>query len=331
MTYIFSIHLGSTVVTRCQLGNVYRNGYYPFGEERYTSSYTPYQFTGQRKEAAIGLYDYHARFYDPYLNHFVQPDTIIPDPSNPQSWNRYAYVNNNPINYNDPCGHVVCQGALSCESSSIFNDFQKSAIYQTLADQYENSGYSGYFHEYYITIASYYMALAQNNTHAAEANLTQVLNTKTMLMVNGFVGVDKSLDTAFRSAGVEVAGALMGSGVGIYGMLKSTNGLGLFDLLADGQSYSTDEVLSLGQNFVGDNPLTVDEGVYISSKSKGTIDGKEVYTRFRITDSDIAGHGGGQPHANFELVYRVTGPSGKVRYVLFEGQSNLHIYFSDVP
>ena len=35
----------------------------------------------------------------------MQPDTIIPDLSNPQSWNRYSYVQNNPIGYNDPTGH----------------------------------------------------------------------------------------------------------------------------------------------------------------------------------------------------------------------------------
>lgn len=49
--------------------------------------------------------DYKARFYDPYINRFIQPDTIVPDPANPQSWNRYAYVRNSPINFNDPSGH----------------------------------------------------------------------------------------------------------------------------------------------------------------------------------------------------------------------------------
>jgi hypothetical protein len=35
----------------------------------------------------------------------LQPDTIIPDLSNPQYLNRYSYVVNNPILYNDPDGH----------------------------------------------------------------------------------------------------------------------------------------------------------------------------------------------------------------------------------
>jgi RHS repeat-associated protein len=51
----------------------------------------------------FGLMFYNARFYDPYLNQFAQPDTIVPD--GPQGYDRYTYANNNPIEYNDPSGH----------------------------------------------------------------------------------------------------------------------------------------------------------------------------------------------------------------------------------
>jgi hypothetical protein len=50
----------------------------------------------------------------PYINRFIQPDTIIPDPSNPQAWNRYSYVGNNPVNFNDPTGHCpTCLAGLA--------------------------------------------------------------------------------------------------------------------------------------------------------------------------------------------------------------------------
>ena len=35
----------------------------------------------------------------------LSADTIVPDPTNPQSLNRYSYVRNNPVNFNDPSGH----------------------------------------------------------------------------------------------------------------------------------------------------------------------------------------------------------------------------------
>jgi RHS repeat-associated protein len=61
--------------------------------------------TGQREEAALELYFYNARYYDPVLGRFIAPDTIVPEPGNPQALNRYAYVYNNPLQYTDPSGH----------------------------------------------------------------------------------------------------------------------------------------------------------------------------------------------------------------------------------
>ena len=41
-------------------------------------------------------------------NRWLSPDTIVPDPGNPQSFNRYSYTRNNPVNRIDPSGHVDC-------------------------------------------------------------------------------------------------------------------------------------------------------------------------------------------------------------------------------
>jgi hypothetical protein len=35
----------------------------------------------------------------------LQPDSLIPDPANPQAWNRFSYVGNRPVNFSDPTGH----------------------------------------------------------------------------------------------------------------------------------------------------------------------------------------------------------------------------------
>jgi RHS repeat-associated protein len=86
--------------------------YYAYGETRYTSGSTPtsYRFTGQREDATIGLYFYNARYYDASLGRFVQADSIVPNPGNPQSLNRYSYVVGNPLKYTDPSGHEFWMG-----------------------------------------------------------------------------------------------------------------------------------------------------------------------------------------------------------------------------
>ena len=94
--------------------------YYPFGGTRYDAGgqLTAYRYTGQRVETGgTGLYDYGARWYDPVIGRFIQADTIIPDPGDPQSLNRYSYVSNNPLKYTDPTGHRECEDR-DCKKTS---------------------------------------------------------------------------------------------------------------------------------------------------------------------------------------------------------------------
>jgi len=108
--YLLGDHLGSTAITANSNGTLYtEQRYYPWGDTRYnspTTTPTAYQFTGQRKDAT-GLYFYNARYYDPSLGRFIQADTIVPSPANPQTLNRYAYTLNNPVKYTDPSGHCI--------------------------------------------------------------------------------------------------------------------------------------------------------------------------------------------------------------------------------
>ncbi len=66
---------------------------------RYSYGTTPLQrrFTGQTLDSATGLYDYGARYYDPVIARFIQPDTIVPDAGDPQAFNRCSYLYNNPM------------------------------------------------------------------------------------------------------------------------------------------------------------------------------------------------------------------------------------------
>jgi RHS repeat-associated protein len=81
--------------------------YLPFGGTRWESGTTPtdFRFTGQRKEAGFGLYDYNVRYYAPTIGRFVSADAVVPGAGNSQALNRYAYTFNNPLKYVDPSGH----------------------------------------------------------------------------------------------------------------------------------------------------------------------------------------------------------------------------------
>lgn len=48
-----------------------------------------------------------ARYYLPEVGRFVSADTIVPEAEEPQSYNRYAYAQNDPVNFIDPTGHCI--------------------------------------------------------------------------------------------------------------------------------------------------------------------------------------------------------------------------------
>ena len=70
----------------------------------------------------------------PYINHFIQPDTVVPNPSGAVAWNRYSYVKNNPIRYNDPTGHceAFCVLVILLVSSAVLMDLGDNGQVDTL-------------------------------------------------------------------------------------------------------------------------------------------------------------------------------------------------------
>ena len=94
--------------------------FYPFGEVRWQNGTIPTDrtFTSQLAEpTGLGsLMNYNAREYSPLLGRFISADTIVPKPGNPNSFNRYSYVENSPLGAVDLSGH--CSGSLSNRDSS---------------------------------------------------------------------------------------------------------------------------------------------------------------------------------------------------------------------
>jgi RHS repeat-associated protein len=122
--YLLGDHLGSTSLTTDANGvKISELRYKPWGETRYEWTDAPantspayelvkYQFTGQYSYTAeFGLLFFNARWLDPVTGRFAQADTIVPTGTQgTQAWDRYAFVNNNPVRYTDPSGHMIVAG-----------------------------------------------------------------------------------------------------------------------------------------------------------------------------------------------------------------------------
>jgi RHS repeat-associated protein len=105
----------------------YDADFYPFGGERaYTNTCAQnYKFTGKERDSESGLDNFIARYDASSLGRFMTPDEIGPGqhPENPQSWNLYSYVMNNPLTLTDPTGQYVCAKSVS---ASQCDNFQKT-------------------------------------------------------------------------------------------------------------------------------------------------------------------------------------------------------------
>jgi RHS repeat-associated protein len=118
--FVHQDHLGSTrLVTGLNQAALQNLDYFPYGELNSTNSYiTTHEFTGDERDAESGLDHTQFRQYSSSMARWMTPDPAglaAVDPSNPQSWNRYAYVLNNPLSLVDPFG-------LSCITTMFVDD-----------------------------------------------------------------------------------------------------------------------------------------------------------------------------------------------------------------
>jgi RHS repeat-associated protein len=123
--YLTADHLGSTALVTDSGGNCKATyDYLPFGEEIATGyagrTFQCYagqtypstpdilgeKFTGQLRDSETGLDFFDTRYISSAQGRFTSPDKPFADQNtpDPQSWNMYAYVRNNPLRFVDPDG-----------------------------------------------------------------------------------------------------------------------------------------------------------------------------------------------------------------------------------
>lgn len=116
VAYLHRDNLGSTTTVTDALGSVVeRLAYEPFGKRRFAdgnddpnntiiAQTTDRGFTNHEHMDELGLIHMNGRIYDPLLMRFTTADPTMPNALDMQSYNRYAYVRNNPLRLLDPSG-----------------------------------------------------------------------------------------------------------------------------------------------------------------------------------------------------------------------------------
>jgi RHS repeat-associated protein len=139
-TYYIGDHLGSTRLEVAGSGlPVSSSTFYPFGQEQSaTADNNHYKFTGKERDTESGLDHFEFRNYASTMGRWMSPDprgNSVADFANPQSWNMYSYVLNNPLKYVDPFGldcaylNDVGNGIESSDRSSSIGECGKTGGY----------------------------------------------------------------------------------------------------------------------------------------------------------------------------------------------------------
>jgi RHS repeat-associated protein len=110
ITYIHTDMSGSPLAATNEAGNViWQEDYSAYGERNTQQPGSEGQaqwFHGKEVDAATGLQYFGARYYDPAVGRFMGVDPVGFQEVNLNSFNRYAYGNNNPVKYVDPDGNL---------------------------------------------------------------------------------------------------------------------------------------------------------------------------------------------------------------------------------
>jgi RHS repeat-associated protein len=111
VSYLTNDHLGSPRINTDEHGAVTaRHDYQPFGEEitraNYGADSVRKQFTSYERDKETELDYAKARMFESGFGRFTSPDPLLTSGKieNPQTWNRYIYVLNNPLVFIDPLG-----------------------------------------------------------------------------------------------------------------------------------------------------------------------------------------------------------------------------------
>lgn len=255
--FIYTDHLGSGNTLTDATGNVVHSArFYPFGdlrgENETLGSLTERGFTGHRENRDIGLTYMNARYYVPGIGRFASADTIVPDPIDPQSFDRYAYVVNNPIASTDPTGHE-CLDAIHPGDVETCNHYEQLIHTLPGGDHFLEGWKRGYTMQDVKNWWYEYSALYNADSYELEVDAVGVnLSTSAGTGVMATVGLELVFNLHSKNTTLFV---VPGAGAMIGGDLSGTlNGVVIFNIGEDNLSYAGTNLYVEGGAALGSGP-----------------------------------------------------------------------------
>jgi RHS repeat-associated protein len=146
--------LGSSRLTSTASSGIYSSqAYAPFGDQYSTagasgptSSAADPNFTGQNSDTVSSLYDFTFRENSMSQGRWISPDPAglaAVDPTNPQSWNRYAYAANEPCDTIDLLG--LCNFNIAVTNTKNLTDAEAKSAWNEIERLFGLAGLGAMF------------------------------------------------------------------------------------------------------------------------------------------------------------------------------------------
>jgi RHS repeat-associated protein len=197
MYYTYQDHLGSITKVTDNSGNlVYDQNFDAWGRQRdnatldYSSisaspSWLCRGYTGHEMLPEFNLINMNGRMYDPILGRMLSPDPVLAQADNTQAYNKYSYVNNNPLKFTDPSGNFIEYGALALfavgnTATHLLNrPFTEKSERESVGDAFKNGAGEAYYAFTQIqSLMTYDVSSGSsgNTSYSVTAQLTMGMN-----------------------------------------------------------------------------------------------------------------------------------------------------------
>ncbi|MBV8325494.1 RHS repeat-associated core domain-containing protein, partial [Chryseobacterium sp.] len=187
-------------------------------------------YTSHEHFGEIGIIHMNGRLYDPLLRRFLNADEFIQDPYNTQNYNKYGYVMNNPLLYNDPTGEIMgWDDALIAIGIAIFTsvatDYYLNQpisfgnMFQSVVMSLASAGISSAIGDVFLAGTKVAESLGKTGTIIAKAG-AHAIAQGTLSYVQGGNFLSGALSGAFASVSNDLLGLALNN-VGDNSILKS--------------------------------------------------------------------------------------------------------------